>query len=73
MLGHNKTTVTTEFGSLTNTTDSQSYFDTGLGIMAQLRLNVFNFQLDSRYMFSDGYQPSYVPVTTARLGININY
>lgn len=73
LLGSNKTSVTTEFGLLSNTTDSQSYFDGGVGMMVQLRLNVFSFQVESRYMFSDGYQPSYVPVTSARLGININY
>ncbi len=67
-LGQNKNKIKTELLGTSSVDESTSELSYGLGLLAQLRLNIFLIELDTRMMSSHSYEPQTVSVSDLRVG-----
>ena len=67
-LGQNKNKIKTELLGTSSIDDSAPEISYGLGALAQLKLNIFLIELDTRMMSSRSYEPQTVSMTDLRVG-----
>ncbi len=67
-LGQNKNKIKTELLGTSSVDESAPEISYGLGALAQLKLNIFLIEIDTRMMSSRSYEPQTVSVTDLRVG-----